>query len=54
MSTTVETKVKEKAEKEAANKVKQLRKKYKLSDFFGCLRGQVFGDDAVFNLGVKA
>ena len=28
-------------------------KKYKLIDFFGRFSGQIFGDDAVFNLEMK-
>jgi len=53
MSEVLEKSVKEKAKKEVVRDKKPVRKKYRLIDFFGCLQGQIFGDDAVFNLGVK-
>ena len=43
-------KVKDKAKELSVKK----RKKYKLIDLYGCFKGQIFYDDAVFNLGVKA
>ena len=47
----METVTKPKAKK--VKKKKVIRKKYKLIDLFGCFKGQIFADDAVFNLGVR-
>ena len=43
------TKSKEKTEK----RKKTVRKKHKLSEFFGCFKGRIFYDDAIFNLVVR-
>ena len=47
---------KEVVEKPEAKRVKKkaaVKKKYKLIDFFGCLKGEFVYDDSVFNLGVR-
>jgi len=47
----METVMKPKEKK--VEKKRSVRKKYKLIDFFGCFKGQIFYDDAIFNLGVR-
>jgi len=47
----MEKEVKTKEKKEPIKR--KYRKKYKLSDFFGCFKGQIFADDAIFNLKLK-
>ena len=32
---------------------RKYRKKYKLSDLLGCFKGQIFYDNAIFNLEMK-
>ena len=44
-------------EKPKAKRVKRKksdRKLYHLKDFYGCFKGKIFCDDAIFNLGVRA
>ena len=49
MEAEVKTRVNgKKVEKKTTN-----RKRYKLSDFVGCFKGQIFCDDAIFNLGIR-
>ena len=50
----METVTNEKAKTKPVSTKKMVRKKYKLIDFFGCFKGQIFYDDAIFNLGVKS
>ena len=54
MSVSVKEKATEKIKKESVKRKKPVLKKYKLKDFLGCFKGEIFYDDAVFNLGVKA
>ena len=51
----METTVKEetKTTKKVAKSDKPLEKKHKLSELFGCFKGQIFYDDAVFNLEMR-
>ena len=50
----METVTKPKAKAKSVNKKKEVRKKYKLIDFFGCFKGQFVYDDSIFNLGVRS
>jgi len=43
-----------KSKEKSVKKKKEVRKKYKLIDFFGCLKGQIVYDDSIFNLGVRS
>ena len=47
----METTVKEKAT--AVKAKKSVRKKHRLSELAGFLKGKIFYDDAIFNLGVR-
>jgi hypothetical protein len=47
----------EKKKTVATSTVKKAAKKkklYHLKDFYGCLKGKIVCDDAIFNLGVKS
>ena len=54
MSEVLEKSVKEKAVKETVKRKKQVIKRHRLDELFGLLKGKIFYDDAIFNLGVKA
>jgi len=42
-----------KSKEKSVKKKRVVRKKHKLSELFGCFKGQIFYDDAIFNLGVR-
>jgi len=48
------TEVKEKEKEKTVSKRKTARKVYHLKDFFGCFKGKIFYDDAIFNLGIRS
>ena len=48
------TEVVEKPKTERVKKKTVVRKKYKLIDLYGCFKGKIFCDDAIFNLGVNS
>ena len=44
----------EKTKEKTVKRKREVRKKYKLIDVFGCLKGKIFYDDAIFNLGINS
>ena len=47
------TEIVEKPKAKRVDKKKSVKKKYHLKDFYGCFKGKIFCDDAVFNLGLN-
>ena len=54
MSEVLEKSVKEKVKKEVVKRKKTKTYNNSLEAIFGMLKGKIFCDDAIFNLGVKA
>ena len=50
----MEATIEKNGKKEAIKRKKSIKKTHKLDELFGMLKGKIFYDDAIFNLGVKS